>query len=139
MTRSRLTILCWLLAASLTSEIADAHARFLPGGNTPARSNNPGLKTGPCGGVPKAGTPTIEFQRGQEIALQWEETINHPGRFEFSISSDNDQTFQLLLTIPDDQNDNNLPHRYNSTLRLPANLVCDNCTLQMVQQMTENP
>jgi hypothetical protein len=116
-----------------------AHARLLPGGNTPPRSNDTGLKSGPCGNIVK-GTPVASFNSGQTIILQWEETINHPGYFEFSLSNDDDQTFDLLLTVPDEQNSrNDLPHRYQAELKLPDGLTCSNCTLQMVQQMTENP
>ncbi len=115
------------------------HSRILPGGNIPPRSTNPGLKVGPCGNVAK-GTPVATFNAGQVITLQWEETINHPGYYEFSISSDGDQTFTMLTTVKDNQNNvNDLPHRYQVNLTLPAGLECTNCTLRMVQQMTENP
>lgn len=128
-----------ILCLFLSSQYLWAHARLLPGGNTPPRTNDTGLKSGPCGNKAK-GTPVAVFNSGQTITLQWEETINHPGYFEFSLSTDNDQSFELLLTVPDEQNNrNDLPHRYQAELQLPAGLTCTNCTLQMIQQMTENP
>lgn len=123
----------------VNASVASGHARLLPGGSTPGRSNSAGLKTGPCGEVAK-GSPVATFNVGQKITVQWEETINHPGYFEFSISSNGDQSFQLLLTVPDNLNStDDLPHRYQAEIQLPAGLSCDNCTLQMIQQMTENP
>ncbi len=128
-----------LLAAVWTLEVS-AHARLLPGGTTPPRSNNPGLKTGPCGGIAKNMNPTVEFQAGQTIVVQWEETIDHPGYYELSISSDNDETFQILLEVPDTQNGRDtLPHRWQANLTLPAGLTCSSCTLRLIQWMTENP
>ncbi len=122
------------------SDQAWSHARFLPGGNTPPRSMSPGIKTGPCGGIAKVNSPSLSFKSGQTIKLQWEETINHPGRFEFYLSQGNDQNFTLLLTVQDDQNSGgDLPHRYEADLKLPDGVTCTSCTLQMIQQMTENP
>jgi hypothetical protein len=116
-----------------------AHTRFLPTGSTPGRSNSAGLKTGPCGGIAKNQTPAIEFQRGQVIRVQWEETIDHPGYFEISISNDNDQTFTPLITVTDTQNSGALPHRNEADITLPPNLICNSCTLRLIQQMTEDP
>ncbi len=131
----------WILTLIIitSSSLAWGHARLLPGGNTPGRSNDANLKSGVCGGIPK-GTPVATFNTGQTITVQWEETINHPGYFEFYLSSDNDQTFTLLTTVPDTQNNrNDLPHRYQVDIQLPQGLNCDNCTLRMIQQMTEDP
>ncbi len=66
-----------------------AHARWSLAGSTPPRNNSTGLKTSPCGGLARGNTPKV-FQAGSTITLQWEETINHPGRFEFYFSPAND-------------------------------------------------
>lgn len=101
-----------------------------------------GIKSGPCGGLAK-GTPQV-FQAGQEITVKWEETINHPGRYRILWSNDNDQTFTLMHEIVDTQdgivNRNNPAtyHQYEMTVKLPE-YNCDNCTLQMIQVMEENP
>lgn len=113
------------------------HARLV----TPTpRNNNAGIKTGPCGGLARSATP-LQVQGGQTLTVMWEETVNHPGRFLFSLSLANDLDFQnnLLATIPDQQNSGtDLPHRYQTTLTIP-NINCDSCTLQMIQSMEENP
>lgn len=120
-----------------TSSICWGHARLTS--PTP-RNNNAGIKAGPCGGLAKSAVPTI-VQGGQMLTVQWEETINHPGRFIFSLSPANDIGFesQVLATIVDNQNAGvALPHRYQAQIMMP-NMNCPNCTLQMIQSMEENP
>lgn len=114
-----------------------AHARLKPGGNLPPRSTNAGIKTGPCGGLARSANPTV-FQKGSTMTVSWEETINHPGRFEFYFSMSGDSGWQLLKSVPDDQNGGGLPHQFSTTLDLP-NVDCTECTIQMIQVMTENP
>jgi hypothetical protein len=75
---------------------------------------------------------------GQTITVDWEETIYHPGRFEFYFSESGDQNFVLLKTVQNNQNNQILPHQFSTTLTLP-NVVCQECTLQMIQVMLENP
>ena len=73
------------------------------------------------------------------VRVDWLETIQHPGRFEIYLSRANDAAFTLLATIPDNQNSSNdLPHVFNAMVQLP-NVTCTNCTLQLIQVMTENP
>ncbi len=114
------------------------HARLMPNGNLPPRNDNPGLKTAPCGGVAPTNNPTYLI-RGSQLTINWEETIQHPGRYEFSISYDNEQTWQSLGVVQDTQDDrNDLPHRYSATFTLPDQ-ACTSCTIQMIQVMTEDP
>jgi hypothetical protein len=121
----------------LISKLCWGHSRLifpLP------RDNNAGIKAGPCGGLAKSATPTV-VQAGQMLTVQWEETINHPGRFIFSLSNANDLGFQqnILATIVDDKNVGvALPHRYQAQIMMP-NIDCPSCTLQMIQSMEENP
>lgn len=121
-------------ALLLIPAISWGHARLV----TPTpRSNNAGIKTGPCGGL-AATTPTV-VPSGGTLAVHWEETIQHPGKFLISLSMANDANFTLLSSIPDNQNNqNDLPHEFNATVQLP-NVTCDNCTLQLIQSMEENP
>ena len=75
------------------------------------------------------------------MTLQWEETINHPGRYIFSLSMANDQNFNqnVLATIVDVQDAGvPLPHRYQAQIAIP-NINCPTCTIQMIQSMEENP
>ena len=126
-----------ILIAILYTDLANAHARFALDGSTPPRSESSGIKTGPCGNDPRSTNPTL-FEPGQQITVQWEETINHPGYFRIAFSLADDQGFDqnVLYQVQDDQNDQILPHFYNATLNLPDK-PCQYCTLQLIQYMTE--
>ena len=123
------------------SNPALAHARFKLGSITPPRNNSTGLKTAPCGGIAKTNTPTI-FTAGQNVEIEWEETINHPGYFRilFSPNAVDDQAdFDnniLLDNYTDTQNGNDTPHLYKAVVPLPQQ-VCDQCTLQLIQVMMD--
>jgi hypothetical protein len=100
------------------------------------RSPADGLKTGPCGNVPRTNTPT-QLTAGQVLNVQWQETINHPGYYVWDISLANDVDFQPLVTIIDNQNGGGM-HNFAGTLTIP-NQPCAACTLRLRQFMTENP
>lgn len=126
-----------LTFALLSSATAFAHVRLTA---PKPRNNSDGLKAGPCGNVARTATPTT-FMAGETITVQWEETINHPGKFIFSFSPANDLNFNqnVLATIVDIQDQrNNLPHKYQAQIKLP-NQACEACTFQMIQSMEENP
>jgi hypothetical protein len=119
-----------------------AHARLKTTGTLVPRTTNPGIKVAPCGGFQKLNNPAV-FAPGATIQVDWEETINHPGRYEFYFSEANDQNFgQPLKTVQDTQDTpvvNNNFHQYSTTVTLP-NVTCNGCTLQMIQVMTDtNP
>lgn len=104
------------------------------------RNNNSGIKTGPCGGLARSANPMV-FKGGDTITVRWEETVQHPGRYIFSLSLANDQGFQnnVLATVIDVQdNPNNIPHLYQTQIKLP-DIDCPACTFQMIQSMEENP
>lgn len=125
-----------ILVLLFVSSVAGAHSRLKATTEVQTRSTDPGVKTGPCGLYPKV-APAI-LKPGQAINVQWEETIHHPGRFEFYFSQAGDANFQLLKTVENTQNDTNVPHQYSTIVILP-NVSCDACTFQMIQVMTENP
>lgn len=117
-----------------------AHARFMLNAAFKARDNATGHKIAPCGGVPRTNNPTI-LKAGQTVKIEWEETINHPGYYQILFSAENDENFvQLGEDIIDDQNDGaTVPHAFSAEIQVP-DVVCDNCTLQMIQVMTDrNP
>ncbi len=123
------------LASVSVSSLAWGHARLLGGSALPPRTSADNLKTGPCGGVP-AGTPTT-FPPGATLDVQWEETIDHPGWYEFRFSSDGTDFSQLLLRLDDTQNGyGDLPHRYTARLTLP-DAPCERCVVQFIQVMTD--
>ncbi len=142
-----------LLAISLPN-LAYAHARFRPNlvndkgettfvSNTPPRNDATGLKTAPCGNIARTTTPKV-YKPGQEITVQWEETINHKGYFMLRFSEKGDTDFEknvLAAEITDTQDEplnsmNGETHRYTKKVKLP-NIECTDCTLQLVQVMTE--
>ncbi len=136
MTSKFLRVLLLVLVATFGIKVF-AHARIKVTGALVPRNNDAGIKTGPCGGVPRLAQPAV-YPPGATITVTWEETINHPGRYEFYFSPANDQNFQLLQTVVDTQDGGGLPHQYSTQLTLP-NVQCTDCTLQMIQVMTENP
>lgn len=128
-----------LIAVSYT-ELASAHSRFALDGVVAPRSQNDGIKTGPCGSDPRSSNPPA-FSPGQQITVTWEETINHPGSFRIAFSQADDVGFDdhILYQVDDDQDDLDVPHDYSATITLP-DTQCLNCTLQLIQYMTDrNP
>lgn len=115
---------------------AQAHSRLKATVGVQPRSSNDSLKRGPCGTVVKLANSPI-LNAGEKITVTWEETVNHPGYFEFRFSTDNDVSFSAPVTIPDTAT-GALPHQYSVELTLPST-TCAQCTLQLVQVMTENP
>lgn len=116
------------------------HARFKLGSGTPPRTDATGLKVAPCGGVPRSEEPQV-FKPGATIKVFWTETVQHPGRFIISFSEAGEQGFEdnVLMTIIDEQDDPaTLPHEYSAEITLPDQ-TCEDCTLQLIQVMEENP
>lgn len=122
----------------LVPTVAFSHAKLIS--PTP-RSTSSGIKTGPCGGLPRGTTP-MTLTPGQALTVQWEETINHPGRYYISFSPANDAGFEMnrLATIVDTQDTPvaGVSHKYSATITVPTT-PCENCTLQLIQSMEENP
>jgi len=129
-----------ILVAMFYTEMAKAHSRLAVDGVVPPRSGDSGLKTGPCGNVPRTLNSTT-LNAGQQITVEWEETINHPGSFRIAFSPANDQGFDdnILYEVIDTQDGPDTPHFYSATVTLP-NVTCEDCTLQLIQIMTDrNP
>ena len=135
--RSSLLAIFGLLIFS--GEAALAHARWVLNGPTPPRSTSAGIKTGPCGGVGRSSTPTA-LTAGSVFTVKWEEVINHPGRFEIYFSEAGDAGWTLLKTVADTQDGaiGSESHKYETQITLPYK-TCEDCTLQLIQVMTENP
>lgn len=133
-----------IMAASLLAMIglrAHAHARL----ESPIpRSTDSGITTGPCGTDPHT-APNV-YQAGQQITINWEETIHHTGSFHIFFSPANDANLSMgatagvnqLYQVPQTFTDDNVPHFYTATITLP-NTTCSDCTIQLVQYNTDNP
>lgn len=100
-----------------------------------------------CGDRPR-GTPNV-FRPGQTITVRWRETIPHPGHYRiafnpngatFGLPPTPDQTTQgidpqvLIDLIPDKPGNGT----YTQDITFP-DIECDNCTLQVIQLMTDKP
>jgi hypothetical protein len=127
-------LVCSLLCLS---SISLAHSRLKASDAVKIRGTDPGVKVGPCGGLARVAQPAV-LTPGSVITVNWEETIYHPGRFEFYFSQGGDKDFVLLKTINNNSAGTPVPHQFTTTVVLP-NAPCDACTLQMIQVMTENP
>jgi MYXO-CTERM domain-containing protein len=100
-------------------------------------------KTGPCG----TGTPTgvvTAFEPGQEVTVNWNETVNHPGHFRVALDltgtddftnptseTDMDVTGNVIAYVPDTGGS-----IFSHTFTLP-DTECSACTLQVIQVMTD--
>jgi hypothetical protein len=131
--------------SAFVSVPAYSHARWkLNSAITPPRSNSTGLKDAPCGGVARTDTARA-ITPGQMLTVEFEETIQHPGRFEIRLLGPGDQPIAgmtaPLVTVQDDQNGNianGNNHQFTAQVPIP-NTPCLDCSLQLIQVMTENP
>lgn len=135
-----------LLAALAWSVPALAHIDLI----TPeARYDDNEQKRGPCGRAGGERTTNVSaFEPGATIEVVWEETVPHPGYYRIAFDEDGDDNFGdpiapgegnpadvwvLLDEISDQAAD---PYRVEVTL---PDLECTNCTLQLIQVMTDKP
>jgi MYXO-CTERM domain-containing protein len=127
-----LLVLAWASAAS-------GHTRLTqPTPRSPAddiKDFNGGLAR--CTDEPSA-VPVTTLVSGTLLRVTWDETVNHPGCFLFSLRVQREGTFEELANIkhssalpaPTEQN----PRRYSADIQLPA-VTCDRCVLLMRQIM----
>jgi hypothetical protein len=130
-----------LLLTFFSYEMIYSHARLkVP---TP-RTNQDNLKFAECGGAMTNAAPT-EYTAGSTIKVDWEETINHPGKFLIYLLEEpqgQDATRELLDSIIDNQDNpiqNGVFHQYTADIELPDRACETNCSIQLIQSMEENP
>jgi hypothetical protein len=152
----RLGIASFCLAAVTLSATAAAHVRFVsPTPRYPSPTgfdNGMNIKTGPCGRANDSRTTdesrVTEFEAGETITVQFNETIDHPGFFRISFDDDGQDAFDppplsrddvpanpMLPILKDDIADKN-GGMYEVDVTLP-DVECDNCTLQLIQVMVD--
>ena len=117
----------------LASAPASAHTHLL---DPPPRTDAANLKAAPCGGVASTGILT-ELEAGQTLVVTWEETIHHPGWYRLALSEGGDVGFEDHI-LADDIPDVPGSASYEATVTLP-DLECEDCTLQLIQVMTDKP
>jgi MYXO-CTERM domain-containing protein len=142
----RAPTLAWLAGSLVVfcSAGALAHIQLtFPAARTAAQ------KYGPCGGVGSVrGDVVTSFAPGETIVVTWKETIGHPGHYRVSFDPDGQDdfvdpaSFDDLYTAPsvllDDIADKPGTTAYTAEITLP-DIECDNCTLQLIQVMTDKP
>jgi uncharacterized protein (TIGR03382 family) len=132
-------------AVVLTPSIVLAHASLT---YPPPRTTS--LKVGPCGAAGSVrGTTVTTLTKGSTIKVKWNETIDHPGHYRISFDTDGQDfivpptatgsTEGMTNVVKDlivDIQGGTLPRPYEFDLTLP-DIECNNCTLQMIQLMTD--
>jgi predicted carbohydrate-binding protein with CBM5 and CBM33 domain len=108
------------------------------------------LKQGPCGTTGSVrGSKVTTFKPGEKITVTWTETVDHPGHFRISFDDDGNDSFvdpkgyDDLNTAPSVMVDNiadktGSMQMYSQEITLP-NKECSNCTLQVLQLMSDKP
>jgi hypothetical protein len=114
----------------LLPSLAAGHARLL---TPPPRSPSSSLKVPECGNVARTASST-KLTQGQTLTVSWEETVDHPGCFIVDVSPAGDSNWRTIQIFPDDAT-GALPHPFSKQVTLPADLVCDQCTLRLRQIM----
>lgn len=138
-----------LIAATFCGAPASAHMII---SSHETRDGINELKDGPCGEEGSTrGDVIYTFEAGSTIRLEWDEFIPHPGYYRIAFDDDGQDDFVDPADYDDFYTndtvlvDNLFPHSRNEVdgtwvydLELP-NAPCTNCTLQLVQMMTDKP
>lgn len=106
-------------------------------------------KIGPCGEAGSVrGTNVATLSPGATITVTWNETIQHPGHYRIAFDMDGqDFTNPPSATTDTSSQSPNLvidmipdatTMGYSKQITLP-NVTCTNCTLQLIQLMTDKP
>jgi hypothetical protein len=135
-----------LLALIASPSASDAHVQI-----TAPKQRHAEMKAGPCGlAGGERSADVCELQPGSIITVTWDETVEHPGHFRISFDedgvddlvdpSDYDDLYTAPSVLLDDIGDRDVDvggdPRYSVEVQLP-DVECDNCTLQLIQVMTD--
>jgi MYXO-CTERM domain-containing protein len=142
--------------ALLVPHLAEAHIKLMyPVGRWLESGQGDPQKSKPCGGEAlggKAATPTkmrTKLKPGSTISVTFSETIHHPGHFRIAFDDDGDDAFTEPTSATDIVDppmmpvlkDNLFPnHQQGQLMKVDVtlpNITCANCTLQVIQVMTE--
>jgi hypothetical protein len=119
---------------------ADAHSLL----KEPApRNQQDGYKDGSACGVGfDAAQPLTSYTSGQNVNVQWLETVDHPGCFLIELSVGGDQDFQIVgrkshsnPPLPESATSAE-PRHWSLDITLPA-MTCAGCTLRLRQLMLD--
>jgi hypothetical protein len=144
------------LVAMLLPALADAHIQLLnPKPRHPETGNalSALLKAPPCGVAGERRTTNIinYFKPGQTITVTWNEYIPHPGHYRIAFLADGDNFAEptsftdvrqpaVLPILADniEPTTSGVGGMHQLQVQLP-NVECANCTLQVIQLMTDKP
>jgi MYXO-CTERM domain-containing protein len=141
--KSRILIIAALVCVPAT--VAQAHIQL-----TYPTQRYTDQKYGPCGRQNDTGRgdAVTTLPPGATITVTWDETINHPGHFRISFDADGqddfvdpagfDDFYTADSVLADNIEDTPLGGPSSFEITLP-NIECSNCTLQVVQVMTDKP
>jgi MYXO-CTERM domain-containing protein len=142
-----LSVLFGLCGASGALGESEAQAHIALMSPTPRYGE---LKYGPCGrgGAMDVRTNNVTtFKPGETITLTWKETVPHPGHYRIAFDPDGQRftdpssftdTAPRMYVLKDGIPDRTGTQTYTETVTLP-NVECNNCTLQLMQMMTDKP
>ena len=126
-----------------TSWTGILHAHSLLDTPTP-RDQQDGYKDGSACGVTRASSqPVTNYKPGQQLTVEWLETVDHSGCFLVEFSAQGDQNFQILgrkshnNPPPPANPSSNDPRPWSLSVTLP-NTSCDGCTLRLRQFMLDD-
>lgn len=142
----------WFLALLLAMSgmpVAHAHIDLT---SHQSRHGRDLIKQGPCGMRGGERSENVyTYAPGETIMLEWDEFIPHPGYFRISFDSDGHDDFEdpadyfdyftneAVLLDGLHQHERSAPGTiWQQEVTLP-DIECDNCTLQVVQMMTDKP
>lgn len=104
-----------------------------------------------CGPAGSTRGPNVNvYAPGQMIEVRWLETINHPGYYRISFDVDGQDftippapnnttaSTNVLVDLIADRATTMANNTYTQMVQLP-NVTCENCTLQLIQLMTDKP
>ncbi len=154
--KTRLTLPSVLALSAVVSTLTtSAFAHILLDAPMRRHDNANDTKVGPCGprnGSMRSTDPEriTTYEPGAIITVQWHEEIHHPGHYRIAFDDDGQDSFVdktgptdivdppvlpvLLDGIPDPTGGNDV---FSVEVTLP-DIECDNCTLQVIQYMTDD-
>lgn len=111
-------------------------------------------KVGPCGALNDArGDKITALEPGAKITVKWDETVEHPGHFRIMLDEDGfdfpdptgyddfcdpTKVNQGIHCLADNIEDKGGMPDYSVEVTLP-DIECENCTLQVIQVMSDKP
>ena len=162
--RRSLTAALALGATALSSTLADAHFRLIAPGNWVVQSaDGSPQKTGPCGNeAPQTPSNIVTpYRPGDTVTIQFEETVYHPGHYRVALAANSPadlppappvtagstacgstviQTNPAFPILADGMLQHSSPFsgQQSFQVKLPTNVTCTACTLQIIEFMSEH-